>query len=103
LYIYFRVAVRVRPISEKEDDNLVNFVPHQPQIIIGHDRHFTFDYVFSPVITQSQVYHSCIEPLFEQYVKGYILCKASFFSAVVKENLLLIFISALKKDTMPQF
>ncbi|KAI8349230.1 P-loop containing nucleoside triphosphate hydrolase protein [Choanephora cucurbitarum] len=72
-----RVALRVRPFSEKEkkENNhtqLLTFVPQHPQQIrVDHERRiFTFDYVYPPHITQSDVYQSCIQPLFEQYTKG---------------------------------
>ena len=71
------MALRVRPFSEKEkkENNhtqLLTFVPQQPQQIrVDHERRiFTFDYVYPPHITQSDVYQSCIQPLFEQYTKG---------------------------------
>ncbi|KAI8371106.1 P-loop containing nucleoside triphosphate hydrolase protein [Blakeslea trispora] len=73
-----RVALRVRPLSEKEKkennhpNNLLTFVPQHPQQIrVDHERRiFTFDYVYPPHIAQSDVYQSCIQPLFEQYTKG---------------------------------
>ncbi|CEP09485.1 hypothetical protein [Parasitella parasitica] len=74
-----RVALRVRPFNEKElkethqSGNLITFVPGQPQqISIDQDRrHFTFDYVFPPYKSQADVYQSCIQPLFDQFVNGY--------------------------------
>ncbi|KAI8646561.1 P-loop containing nucleoside triphosphate hydrolase protein [Parasitella parasitica] len=74
-----RVALRVRPFNEKElkdtyqPGNLITFVPGQPQqISIDQDRrHFTFDYVFPPYKSQTDVYQSCIQPLFDQFVNGY--------------------------------
>ncbi|KAK4510106.1 uncharacterized protein ATC70_006277 [Mucor velutinosus] len=74
-----RVALRVRPFNEKElkethqIENLITFVPGQPQqISIDQDRrHFTFDYVYPPHKSQTDVYLSCIQPLFDQFVHGY--------------------------------
>ncbi|GAN04848.1 kinesin, motor region protein [Mucor ambiguus] len=74
-----RVALRVRPFNEKElkethqTDNLITFVPGQPQqISIDQDRrHFTFDYVYPSHKSQADVYQSCIQPLFDQFVNGY--------------------------------
>ncbi|OAD02129.1 hypothetical protein MUCCIDRAFT_153275 [Mucor lusitanicus CBS 277.49] len=74
-----RVALRVRPFNEKElkethqTENLITFVPGQPQqISIDQDRrHFTFDYVYPSHKSQADVYQSCIQPLFDQFVSGY--------------------------------
>ncbi|GAA5815158.1 hypothetical protein MFLAVUS_008664 [Mucor flavus] len=70
-----RVALRVRPFNEKEKkDNLITFIPEQPQQIrLNHENRqsFTFDYVYPPVISQADVYSSCIQPLFDQFTKGY--------------------------------
>ncbi|KAL9547536.1 hypothetical protein PS6_007092 [Mucor atramentarius] len=73
-----RVALRVRPFNEKElkethqTENLITFVPGQPQqISIDQDRrHFTFDYVYPSHKSQADVYQSCIQPLFDQFVNG---------------------------------
>jgi hypothetical protein len=74
------VALRVRPFNEKENkenshNNLITFIPQQPQQIrIDQDRrHFTFDYVYPPDISQADVYCSCIQPLFDQFIKGLVL------------------------------
>ncbi|KAI8091428.1 P-loop containing nucleoside triphosphate hydrolase protein [Gilbertella persicaria] len=80
-----RVALRVRPLSEKEkkennhSNNFLTFVSQQPQQIrIDQDRRtFTFDYVYPPHISQEEVYQSCIQSLFEQYTKG---CNATILA-----------------------
>lgn len=72
------MALRVRPFNEKElkethqTENLITFVPGQPQqISIDQDRrHFTFDYVYPSHKSQADVYQSCIQPLFDQFVSG---------------------------------
>ncbi|KAG1303102.1 hypothetical protein G6F64_010361 [Rhizopus arrhizus] len=67
-----RVALRVRPFIEKEEaKNYITFLPNQPNVIINQNRHFTFDHVYSPSVSQEEVYQSAIRPLFEQFVKGY--------------------------------
>ncbi|EIE82554.1 hypothetical protein RO3G_07259 [Rhizopus delemar RA 99-880] len=66
-----RVALRVRPFIEKEEaKNYITFLPNQPNVIINQNRHFTFDHVYSPSVSQEEVYQSAIRPLFEQFVKG---------------------------------
>lgn len=74
------MALRVRPFNEKElketnqSENLITFVPGQPQqISIDQDRrHFTFDYVYPSHKSQADVYQSCIQPLFDQFVNGLV-------------------------------
>lgn len=75
------MALRVRPFNDKEkkDDNLITILSEEPQQIKikdGDRRHFfTFDHVYPPEISQADVYHSCIKPLFDQFTKGYFINK----------------------------
>lgn len=88
-----RVALRVRPFNEKElketnqPENLITFVPGQPQqISIDQDRrHFTFDYVYPSHKSQADVYQSCIQPLFDQFVNGLVF----FFDIYARVHYLL--------------
>ncbi|KAJ2656276.1 hypothetical protein IWW48_005106 [Coemansia sp. RSA 1200] len=70
-----RVALRIRPLSPREHINgeteCVTQLPGVPQIVIGADRAFTFDYVFSPEVSQEQVYNDAIRPLVTQFLQGY--------------------------------
>lgn len=80
------MALRVRPFNEKElkethqTENLITFVPGQPQqISIDQDRrHFTFDYVYPSHKSQADVYQSCIQPLFDQFVNGLVFSRVFF-------------------------
>ncbi|RUS22443.1 hypothetical protein BC937DRAFT_89158 [Endogone sp. FLAS-F59071] len=69
-----RVALRVRPLTPKEQmsscSECLTFIPDEPQILIGTDRSFTFDYVFSPETPQRNVYEESVEPLLEKFVEG---------------------------------
>lgn len=70
-----RVAVRVRPLTEQEQQNsqhsVISFIPNnQQQIILNGDRPFTFDYVFSPTVTQEDLYSTCVIPLLNKFVEG---------------------------------
>ncbi|KAJ2517114.1 hypothetical protein H4217_004161 [Coemansia sp. RSA 1939] len=69
-----RVALRIRPLSPREHINgeteCVTQLPGVPQIVIGADRAFTFDYVFSPEVSQEQVYNDAIRPLVTQFLQG---------------------------------
>jgi hypothetical protein len=71
------VALRVRPFNEKEsnDSQLITFIQEdENQVqIMDQDRRrhfFTFDHVYSPNVSQENVYQSCIQPLFDQFIKG---------------------------------
>lgn len=70
-----KVAVRVRPLVGQEKvhnvPQCVRFIPDKPQLILGKDRGFTFDYVFSPKTTQADVYDKCVEPLVKSCMEGY--------------------------------
>ncbi|KAJ1722195.1 hypothetical protein LPJ53_003369 [Coemansia erecta] len=70
-----RVALRIRPLSPQEHVNgeteCVTQLPGVPQVVIGADRAFTFDYVFSPEVSQEQVYDDSIKPLVAQFLQGY--------------------------------
>ncbi|ORZ20427.1 P-loop containing nucleoside triphosphate hydrolase protein [Absidia repens] len=70
-----RVAVRVRPLTETEKQNHcknnINFVPNEPQINVGPDRSFTFDYTYTPFTGQKEVFDTCVIPLVNKYIDGY--------------------------------
>eukprot|EP00871_Galdieria_phlegrea_P001298 jgi/Galph1/2169/GphlegSOOS_G830.1 len=72
-----RVAVRVRPLCkpEKNKGRKSCIVVQPPDtVILGKDRTFTFDHVFSPDQTQKEVYQQVVHPLVEGIFKGYHAC-----------------------------
>lgn len=71
-----RVALRIRPLSSKERLNdcseCVMALPEEPtQVVIGQNRSFTFDYVFSTGATQEQIYDGQVRGLIEKFMEGY--------------------------------
>ena len=71
-----RVAVRIRPLVQKEKDErsqqFVHKVPTQPQVTIkDSSESFTYDYVFGPDESQSQVYETAIPKILKKIFKGY--------------------------------
>ncbi|ORX53097.1 kinesin-domain-containing protein [Hesseltinella vesiculosa] len=70
-----RVGLRVRPLTEKEQltncTECVSFIPNEPQILIGTDKSFTFDYVFDTVTPQDDVYTSAAKPLLDKFLEGF--------------------------------
>ncbi|KXJ21576.1 Kinesin-like protein KIF27 [Exaiptasia diaphana] len=65
----------VRPLVGQEKVHSVNTcvycLPSKPQLILGKDRGFTFDFVFNPETPQSDVYEACVEPLVKSCLQGY--------------------------------
>ncbi|KQK76736.1 hypothetical protein AAES_132567 [Amazona aestiva] len=51
-----RVALRCRPLVPKEISEgcqtCLSFVPGEPQVVVGDDKLFTYDYVFDPSVEQ---------------------------------------------------
>jgi len=69
-----KVAIRSRPMVEKEINegcqSTIMFVPDEPQVVIGKDKAFTFDFVYSQDSTQHDVYREAIVPLVTGLFRG---------------------------------
>ncbi|XP_024122128.1 kinesin family member 4 [Oryzias melastigma] len=70
-----RVALRCRPLVPKEINEgcqcCLGFVPGEPQVIVGTEKAFTYDYVFEPTAEQEEVFTSAVSPLLRGLFKGY--------------------------------
>lgn len=70
-----KVAVRVRPLLPKEklggEQLCVKVVPGSNQLVVGKDRAFTFDHVFTSKSKQEDVYNTCVRPLVTNIFEGY--------------------------------
>ncbi|XP_061085177.1 kinesin-like protein KIF21A isoform X2 [Conger conger] len=70
-----RVALRIRPqlAREKiEGCHICTFVtPGEPQVTLGKDKAFTYDYVFDMDSGQDAIYADCTEKLIEGCFEGY--------------------------------
>lgn len=70
-----RVGLRVRPLTQKEQltncTECISFIPNEPQILVGTDKSFTYDYVFSNDSEQQQVYEKAASPLLEKFMEGF--------------------------------
>ncbi|XP_063791665.1 chromosome-associated kinesin KIF4-like [Pseudophryne corroboree] len=70
-----RVALRCRPLVPKEMNEgcktCLTFVPGEPQVIVGTEKSFTYDYVFDPTSEQEEVYSTAVAPLIKGLFKGY--------------------------------
>ncbi|XP_007647905.1 chromosome-associated kinesin KIF4A [Cricetulus griseus] len=70
-----RVALRCRPLVSKEISEgcqtCLSFVPGEPQVVVGTDKSFTYDFVFDPSTEQEEVFNTAVAPLIKGIFKGY--------------------------------
>ncbi|XP_059806391.1 kinesin-like protein KIF21B isoform X3 [Hypanus sabinus] len=70
-----KVALRIRPQSAKEKIEGCHIctlvTPGEPQVILGKDKAFTFDFMFDMDARQDEVYKSCVDKLVEGCFEGY--------------------------------
>ncbi|KAM9312446.1 kinesin-like protein KIF21A isoform 1-T1 [Gastrophryne carolinensis] len=70
-----RVALRIRPQLAKEKIEgchiCTSVTPGEPQVFLGKDKAFTFDYVFDLDSRQDDIYNQCTEKLIEGCFEGY--------------------------------
>ncbi|KAI9315739.1 hypothetical protein BX666DRAFT_2106249 [Dichotomocladium elegans] len=70
-----RVALRVRPLTQKEQlsncTECLSYIPNEPQILIGTDKSFTYDYVFDTKTDQNNVYETAAAPLVQKLMDGF--------------------------------
>ncbi|XP_064141238.1 kinesin-like protein KIF21A [Loxodonta africana] len=77
-FVYLFVLIishRIRPQLAKEKIEgchiCTSVTPGEPQVFLGKDKAFTFDYVFDIDSQQEQIYFQCIEKLIEGCFEGY--------------------------------
>ncbi|XP_076284321.1 kinesin-like protein 31E isoform X2 [Lasioglossum baleicum] len=70
-----RVAVRIRPQVAREVIDMCRICtqvpPGEPQVFLGPDKAFTYDYVFDTGIGQCTIYDTCVARLVEGALDGY--------------------------------
>ncbi|XP_069094988.1 kinesin-like protein KIF21B isoform X2 [Pleurodeles waltl] len=70
-----QVALRIRPQLTKEKIEgchiCTSVTPGEPQVLLGKDKAFTYDFVFDLELGQEQVYGSCVRKLIEGCFEGY--------------------------------
>ncbi|XP_050791985.1 kinesin-like protein KIF21A isoform X9 [Gopherus flavomarginatus] len=68
-------ACRIRPQLAKEKIEgchiCTSVTPGEPQVFLGKDKAFTFDYVFNIDSQQEEIYDQCVEKLIEGCFEGY--------------------------------
>ncbi|XP_059982506.1 kinesin-like protein KIF21B isoform X2 [Lagenorhynchus albirostris] len=70
-----KVAVRIRPQLSKEKIEgchiCTSVTPGEPQVLLGKDKAFTYDFVFDLDTWQEQIYSTCVSRLVEGCFEGY--------------------------------
>ena len=70
-----RVALRIRPLQPKEKcegcQECIVVTPGEPQVVIGEQKAFTYDHVFSTASHQAELYDQAVSPLLEGFFAGY--------------------------------
>ncbi|XP_050314034.1 kinesin-like protein KIF21A [Anthonomus grandis grandis] len=70
-----RVAVRIRPQTPREIIDMcqmcTSVTPGEPQVTLGNDKAFTYNYVFDTDSHQEEVYEHCVASLIESSLEGY--------------------------------
>ncbi|XP_049623360.1 chromosome-associated kinesin KIF4A [Suncus etruscus] len=70
-----KVALRCRPLVSKEISEgcqmCLSFVPGEPQVVVGTDKSFTYDFVFDPTTEQEEVFNTAVAPLIKDIFRGY--------------------------------
>lgn len=71
---FFSHYHRIRPQIPREIIDMCRIctqvTPNEPQIILGADKAFTYDYVFDVNSNQSDIYEQCVEKLVNGAMKG---------------------------------
>jgi hypothetical protein len=71
-----RVAVRIRPQTPREIidmcDICTSVTPGEPQVILGNDKSFSYDYVFDTDANQDVVYETCVASLVDSSLEGWV-------------------------------
>ena len=70
-----KVALRIRPLNSKEKSEActecLRTVPNEQQVVLGKNKAFTYDYVFSKDSLQAHVYDTSVQSLLDSLFKGY--------------------------------
>jgi hypothetical protein len=70
-----RVALRIRPQLSRERLEMCKVctyvTPNEPQVTLGADKSFTFDYLFDTNSQQTEVFENCIKNLIDCTMDGY--------------------------------
>lgn len=72
---YSSYHYRIRPQIPREIIDMcrvcTQVTPNEPQVLLGTDKAFTYDFVFDMDATQAEIYDKCVEKLIEGALRGY--------------------------------
>ncbi|XP_031423684.1 kinesin-like protein KIF21B isoform X3 [Clupea harengus] len=70
-----KVSLRIRPQMAKEKIEgchvCTSVTPGEPQVLLGKDKAFTYDFVFDTDAQQEDIYSACVHKLIEGCLEGY--------------------------------
>ncbi|KAM9443868.1 kinesin-like protein KIF21B isoform 1-T1 [Clarias gariepinus] len=70
-----KVSLRIRPQMAKEKIEgchiCTSVTPGEPQVLLGKDKAFTYDFVFDIDVQQQTIYSACVHKLIEGCFEGY--------------------------------
>jgi kinesin family member 4 len=70
-----KVALRIRPLMAREKADACNeclrTIAREQQVILGKDKAFTYDYLFTQQTPQIEVYENAVQPLLTSLFNGY--------------------------------
>lgn len=68
---------RIRPQTPREIIDMCHIcttvTPGEPQVTLGNDKSFTYNYVFDTNSHQESVYESCVASLIDSSLDGFVL------------------------------
>lgn len=72
--IILKFISRIRPQIPREIIDMcqmcTSVTPGEPQVTLGSDKSFTYDYVFDTDAAQEDVYDTCVAPLVDSSLEG---------------------------------
>lgn len=71
---FLRFSCRIRPQTPREIIDMchvcTSVTAGEPQVVLGSDKAFTYDYVFDTGETQEAVYDTCVASLVDSSLEG---------------------------------
>ena len=69
------VGLRIRPLLSRDlsegSTECLRKVANEPQVVLGADRAFTYNHVFAPTSSQSEIFEGCMRPICDAVLGGY--------------------------------
>lgn len=86
------MSFRIRPQIPREIIDMCRIctqvTPDEPQIVLGTDKAFTYDFVYDVGSSQSEIYQTCVERLVDGAMKGYNATVLAYGQVIMINGLL---------------